>query len=299
VTSVVSRVVAWSGRHPWTVIALSLLGVLAGELSRRAGPADVLPELSDPRLSVVVEWMGHPASDVSARLTEPLLRAVSEVGGVGTVRGTSMTGMSYLDVVLRPDADERDVRQGVAERLDGMRGSLPAGARYQIGPVASSTGWVFQYALFDPTHAESRRSLRHLQDTMLRPALATLGGVAEVATVGGETEEVVIDVGSERLRARGMSLGEVRAAVQAALAGGTEASLATLRELPVGRDGSAPRGGGPPGRPRHGHRAGGGRGAVPRGGRHRRGGPRRERAAAARRRCTGPSPSCGRGCRPA
>jgi len=209
-------------------------GSLAGELARRAGPPDVLPELSDPRLSVVVEWMGHPASDVSARLTEPLLRAVSEVGGVGTVRGTSMTGMSYLDVVLRADADERDVRQGVAERLDGMRGSLPAGARYQIGPVASSTGWVFQYALFDPTHAESRRSLRHLQDTVLRPALATLGGVAEVATVGGETEEVVIDVGSERLRARGMSLGEVRAAVQAALAGGTEASLATLRELPVG-----------------------------------------------------------------
>ena len=51
---------------------------------------------------------------------------------------------------------------------------------------------------------------------MLRPALAALAGVAEVATVGGETEEVVIDVGSERLRARGMSLGEVRAAVQAA-----------------------------------------------------------------------------------
>ena len=224
--SVVARVVAWSGRHPLTVMALALLLVVAGELARRSGPADVLPELSDPRLSVVVEWMGHPASDVSARLTEPLLRAVSGAGGVGAVRGTSMTGMSYLDVVLGPGADEPKVRQGVRERLEGMRASLPAGARVQVGPVASSTGWVFQYALFDPTHAESRRSLRRLQDTVLRPALAALEGVAEVATVGGETEEVVIDVGSERLRARGVSLGEVRAAVQAALAGGSEASLA-------------------------------------------------------------------------
>ena len=232
-TPVVGRVVAWSGRHPWAVICLWLLAVLGGELARRSGPADVLPELSDPRLGVVVEWMGHPAADVSARLTEPMLAAVSKVAGVGTVRGTSMTGMSYLDVALRPAADASQVRQAVRQRLEAMQTSLPPGARLQIGPVASSTGWVFQYALFDPTHAETQRSLRRLQDGVLRPALASLPGVAEVATVGGETDEVVIDVDTERLRARGVSLGEARRAAQAALGRGSETSLATLRELPV------------------------------------------------------------------
>jgi Cu(I)/Ag(I) efflux system membrane protein CusA/SilA len=231
---VVARVVAWSGRHPWTVVALGLLAITAGELARRSGPGDVLPELSDPRLSVVVEWMGHPPTDVSSRLTEPLLRAVSGVGGVSTVRGISMTGMSYLDVILETGAEGQEVRKEVAGRLAGLRPSLPPEARVQVGPVASSTGWVFQYALYDPTHAESRRSLRQLQQTVLAPALAVLPGVAEVATVGGETEEMVIDVATERLRARGLSLGEVRAAVEAALAGEGQASLATLRELPVG-----------------------------------------------------------------
>jgi Cu(I)/Ag(I) efflux system membrane protein CusA/SilA len=234
VTAVVARVVAWSGRHPWQVIGLWLLVVFGGELARRSGPADVLPELSDPRLGVVAEWMGHPATEVSAWLTEPLLRRVSEVDGVATVRGTSMTGMSYLDVVLRPRADGESVRRAVAARVDGARASLPPAARIQVGPVATSTGWVFQYALYDPTHAETKRSLRRLQDSVLRPALAKLPGVAEVATVGGEADEVVIDVGAERLLMRGLSLGAVRAAVQAALAGGSEASLATLRELPVG-----------------------------------------------------------------
>jgi Cu(I)/Ag(I) efflux system membrane protein CusA/SilA len=234
VTSVVTRVVAWSGRHPWQVIGMWLLVVLGGQVAWRSGPADVLPELSDPRVGVVVEWMGHPATEVSEQLTEPVLGKVSGLAGVALVRGTSMAGMSYLDVVLRPGADGDRVRQTIAESLHRVRPSLPLAARIQVGPVASSTGWVFQYALSDPTHAETRRSLRRLQETVLGPALAKLPGVAEVATVGGETEELVIDVGSDRLRAAGSSLGAVRAVVQAALASGTEASLATLKELPVG-----------------------------------------------------------------
>jgi copper/silver efflux system protein len=234
VTPVVTRVVAWSVRHPGRVIGVWLLVVLGGEMAWRSSPADVLPELSDPRMGVVVEWMGHPATEVSAQLTEPLLRIVSGLAGVAEVRGTSMAGMSYLDVVLRHGAESQRVRETVAERLDLARPALPPAARLQVGPVASSTGWVFQYALYDPTHAETKRSLRRFQESVLGPALAKLPGVAEVATVGGETEELVIDVGSDRLRPRGLSLGEVRAVVQRVLASGAEASLATLKEIPVG-----------------------------------------------------------------
>ncbi len=214
---------------------MALLLALGGEVARRSASADVLPELSDPRVGVVVEWMGHPAPDVSAQVTAPLLRALSTLEGAGAVRGASMTGMSYLDVVLRPGVDTERVRRDVVERLNAARPGLPAAARVQIGPVASSTGWVFQYALFDPTHAATKLSLRQLQDTVLRPALASIPGVAEVATVGGDTEELVIDVRSERLRKRGLSLGEVRSAVEVALGSGVGTSLASLRELPLRR----------------------------------------------------------------
>ena len=229
----IARVVAWSGSHPWTVIALAVVLGLAGEVARRSGPADVLPELSDPRLGVVVEWMGHPATEVSAQVTAPLLRALTGVEGAGAVRGASMSGMSYLDVLVRPGHSPEQVRSRVLAQLEGRGAALPPAARVQVGPVASSTGWVFQYALTDPTHAETKLSLRKLQDGVLRPALSAIPGVAEVASVGGDTNEVVVDVSSERLRACGLSLGEVRAAVQRALGSPGEASIVTLRQLPV------------------------------------------------------------------
>ncbi len=213
---------------------MALLLALGGELARRSAPADVLPELSDPRVGVVVEWMGHPAPEVSSQVTAPLLRALSTLEGAGAVRGASMTGMSYLDVVLRPGVDTERVRRDVVERLNAARPGLPAAARVQIGPVASSTGWVFQYALFDPTHAATKLSLRQLQDTVLRPALAGIPGVAEVATVGGDTEELVIDVaqrtapGAWAVAGRG-AIG--RRGCPRIRCGG--ASLASLRELPV------------------------------------------------------------------
>ena len=161
--------------HPWTVIALSLLVVSPGSWPAAPGRRRA-PRAVGPRLE-----RGGGVDGASGRATSrpPGPNRCSgrsrRAGRRGPVRGTSMTGMSYLDVVLRPGADGGG-RQGVRSGSRGCRASLPSGARYQIGPVASSTGWVFQYALFDPTHAESRRSLRRLQDTVLRPALAALGG---------------------------------------------------------------------------------------------------------------------------
>ncbi|HZJ54880.1 MAG TPA: efflux RND transporter permease subunit, partial [Myxococcaceae bacterium] len=227
----IARLIDWSSRRPWTVLGAALLLALAAEAARRLAPADVLPELSDPRIGVVVEWMGHPAGEVSEQVTAPVLRLLTPLEGASAVRGASMAGMAYLDVVLSPATDAASARRAVLEALEHSRAVLPVAARIQVGPVASSTGWVFQYALFDPTHAETRVSLRRLQEDVLRPALAALPGVAEVATVGGETEEVVIDVSAERLRERGLAVSEVTAAVRAALAGEATASLASLREV--------------------------------------------------------------------
>ena len=239
--AVIERAIGWSSRHPWGVLGAALLFVVAAEAVRRSAPADVLPELSDPRIGVVVEWMGHSASEVSEKLTAPVIRLLSPLEGATAVRGASMSGMAYLDVVLAPSTEAASARRAVLQRLEEARSALPVTARVQVGPVASSTGWVFQYALFDPTHAETRVSLRRLQDSVLRPALAALPGVAEVATVGGETEEVVIDVGSEQLRSRGLALSEVTASVRAALAAELHGEPGHLARAAHPRRGPAPR----------------------------------------------------------
>ena len=53
------------------------------------------------------------------------------------------------------------------------------------GPNASSMGWIYQYALVDREGTHDLRELRLLNESQIKPALQTVPGVAEVASVGG------------------------------------------------------------------------------------------------------------------
>src|SRR5262249_21992261 len=121
----------------------------------------------------------------------------------------------------------------IVERASAIRAQLPAGARLQIGPAASSTSWVFQYVLVDPSHGQPARAMRRLQDDVLRPALAAVPGVAEVASVGGATREVLVEALGDPMRARGVAFSDLTEAVGRALAAGPVSGTAALEALPL------------------------------------------------------------------
>lgn len=229
---VISRAVAWSARHPWQVILVALLLAVAGELSRRSLARDAVPDLSDPQVVLVADWMGHPATDVATAVTSVLTSALEGIPGSTAVRGWSMSGMGYVDVTFRSAANLRSGRQAIAARVAEARPRLPANARIQIGPQASSTGWVFQYALFDPSRVESPLTLRRFQDDVLRRALAAIPGVAEVASFGGGAQQVVVEVRPDRLRAKSLAFSDVVSAMRALLPGEKQ-SVAQLEALPI------------------------------------------------------------------
>jgi Cu(I)/Ag(I) efflux system membrane protein CusA/SilA len=221
------RVVAWSSRHPWIVITLALLLAAAGELGRRALARDVTPDLSDPQIVLVGDWMGHPATQVASEVTNVLTGALEGVPGSTAVRGSSMSGMAYVDVVFSSPADLGPGRAQILERVAGVRPRLPVGVRVQVGPAASSTDWVFEYALTD-SH-RSLVELRRFQDDVLRPALSSLPGVAEVAAVGGGIQELAVEVRLAELRQRGLAFTDVLDAVRAAILANPRATLEEIQ----------------------------------------------------------------------
>jgi copper/silver efflux system protein len=225
--------VAWSARHSWLVISSALVLALAGELARRSLSRDVLPELSDPQLVLVADWMGHPATEVATHVTRPLTEALQSVPGATAIRGSSMAGMAYVEVVFHSTSSLESGRRAIVENLDRLRPRLPPTLRVQVGPLASSLGWVFQYALVDPTHGQTPVTLRRFQDDVLRPALASLPGVAEVASVGGELEQVTVDVRSEQLQLRGLAFSDVVTALRSALSASVPPTLKELQTLPI------------------------------------------------------------------
>ena len=229
----IERAVALSTRHPWLVIATCLLLAFACELARRALVRDSIPDLSNPQIVLVGDWMDHPATEVAAEVTGPLTAALERVPGAVAVRGASMTGMAYVDVTFRSPADLENGRREIQTRVEQLRGSLPATLRTQVGPAVSSTGWVFQYALVDPRRQQSGLALRRFQDDVLRPALASLHGVAEVASVGGAVQQVLVELDAERLRSAGAAFTDVVSALKPALDAHSVSSPEGLEALPL------------------------------------------------------------------
>jgi Cu(I)/Ag(I) efflux system membrane protein CusA/SilA len=161
--------------------------------------------------------------------------------------------MAYFDVVFAAGADIAGGRAEIAARVAAARSRLPATARILVGPEASSTGWVYQYALvapslahtmgarIDPFSALSLLRLRRFQDEVLRPALAGIPDVAEVASVGGEVEELLIEARPDKLREAGVAFSDVVAGAHAGLrpaSGGTvEETAHRLEAAPLGATG--------------------------------------------------------------
>ena len=102
----------------------------------------------------------------------------------------------------------------MVEYLARVQNRLPPGVTPQIGPDATSVGWVYQYALVDTTGKRSLQELRSFQDWSLRYWLQSVAGVAEVASVGGFEKQYQIQINPERAKARNVSVGQIAAAVR-------------------------------------------------------------------------------------
>ena len=232
----IGRLVSWCARHPWPVIVAACLAAIGGDLARRGLARDVIPDLSDPQIGLVADWMGHPAPEVAAKVTTVLTRALDGLPRVKAVRGSTMAGMAYVDIVFETAAGLEAVHQEIVARA-----SLPPNVRLQIGPAASATGWVFEYALTDPALVSSLLDMRRFQEDVLKPAIAAIPGVAEVASVGGDLRQVRVEANGRALRERGLAFTDLAAALRPvfdahvdAHAGVAKVSLAELEALPVG-----------------------------------------------------------------
>ena len=214
----IHRCVTWCGRHSRTVILLAVVAAIWGEHARRRLSRDAVPDPSDPQVGLVAQWMGHPAGQVAATVTSVVTESLKSVPGVTSVRGASMAGMAYVDVLFRSIRDLEPGRREIARRVDDLKTKLPATIRMEVGPPASSTGWIYEYALVGSSRLPLAVGHR-VQDELLRRELEKIPGVAEVASVGGTTEQLIIESDAEQLRARNLAFSDVVESVRAGVHG--------------------------------------------------------------------------------
>lgn len=191
-------------------------------------PVDALPDLSDVQVIIKTSYPGQAPQIVENQVTYPLTTTMLSVPGAKTVRGFSQFGDSYVYVIFEDGTDPYWARSRVLEYLNQVQGKLPAGVSAELGPDATGVGWIYEYALVDRSGKHDLADLRSLQDWFLKYELKTIPNVAEVASVGGVVKEYQVVIDPQRLAQYGISLAEVKSALDASNqeAGGSSIELA-------------------------------------------------------------------------
>lgn len=212
--SFIEKIIDWSVKNQFLVIMGAAILAVAGIMSVSKIPLDAIPDLTDTQVIVRTEWAGQSPQTIEDQVTFPLSSRMLGLPNIKAVRAFSMFEDSFIYVVFKEGTDIYWARSRVLESLSQVTSQLPQGAKPQLGPDATGVGWVFQYALLDKSGKHDLQELRSLQDWFVRFELATIDGVAEVASVGGFIKEYQVKVDPNKLKFYNIPVTDVIQAVR-------------------------------------------------------------------------------------
>ena len=207
----IESIIEWSIRNRFIVILASLVLGVAGVRAMLTMPVDAIPDLSENQVIVFTDWMGRSPQEIEDQITYPLSVNLQGLAGVKVVRSSSEFNFSMITIIFNDDTDYYFARQRVLEKLSIASTFLPPGVTPYLAPDATAVGQIFWYTI--EGGGKDLSELRSIQDWFVRYQLNSVPGVAEVASVGGAPKEYQIDLDPNKLRAYGISLGEVHSAV--------------------------------------------------------------------------------------
>ncbi len=209
----IGHIISWSLRNKLFVVVAGLMLLAWGGWQATKTPVDVFPDLTAPSVTVVAEAHGMAPTDVESLVTFPIETALNGGPGVRRVRSATKTGLAVVTVEFDWGTDLHLARQVVSERLQVARASLPPDLPAPaMTPAASIMGEILFIALHSARH--SGMEIKNAAEQVLKRRLLAVPGVAEVMTIGGDTQQFQVTVKPERLAAYGLTVGEVAQALR-------------------------------------------------------------------------------------
>ena len=193
------------------LLVLTILLVAAGIVSFRELPIDAFPDVSTTQVKIILKAPGMTPEEVESRIAVPLEQELIGIPRQRLLRSTSKYALTDITVDFEDGTDIYWARQQIGERLATAMGNLPPGVSGGMAPITTPLGEMFMFTVEgDLTLAEKRVLL----DWVIRPQLRTIPGVADVNSLGGEVRTFEVVPQPQLLAARGLSLKELRAALE-------------------------------------------------------------------------------------
>jgi cobalt-zinc-cadmium resistance protein CzcA len=202
-----------------TIVALGTLALAVwGIFAFTRLPIDAIPDITNNQAQVLTVCPTLATPEVEQFVTYPIENAVRSIPGVLELRSISRFGLSVVTVVFDEDIDKYLIRQLISEKLKMAEEQIPAGfGTPELAPVSTGLGEILHYRIEPKPGYEDRYSpteLRSIQDWIVKRQLMGIPGVVEINSFGGYLKQYEVAVTPARLKAFGIGIGEVFAALE-------------------------------------------------------------------------------------
>jgi hydrophobe/amphiphile efflux-1 (HAE1) family protein len=187
--------------------------LLAGWLGYRNLPVRELPDVEYPIVNVQSVFPGASAGVVETEVTEVLEEEINTIEGIKTLTSTSAEGVSIISAEFQLERDVDFALQDVRASVSRVRGELPDDVEdpivQKVDPDAQPIIWV---PVQNPDAGITE--INDVADTEVRERLQTIEGVGRVILGGERRFAVRIDLDPQRMGAYGITVPDVRRALQ-------------------------------------------------------------------------------------
>jgi cobalt-zinc-cadmium resistance protein CzcA len=195
----------------WLMLVLALVLAGLGVRAFQQIPIDAFPDVSTTQVKLILKAPGMTPEEVEARITQPVETELLGIPHQTILRSLSKNALVDITVDFEEGTDIYWARQQVAERFANVKGDLPDNVSGGLAPISTPLSELFMFTVEGPLSLAEKRTLL---DWTIRPQLRALPGVADVNTLGGRVATFAVSPDPAALAARGVTLGELRMALE-------------------------------------------------------------------------------------
>jgi cobalt-zinc-cadmium resistance protein CzcA len=207
-----SRLIHFALTQRVFTLLLALMVAGAGWVAALNLPIDAFPDVSPTQVKIIVKVAGMTPEEVETRVTMPIEVEMLGIPKQTMLRSIAKYALTDITIDFEEGTDIYWARQQVAERLNGVWAALPANAEGGMAPMTTPLGEMFMFTV--DGEGLSLADRRGLLDWVIRPALRTVPGVADVNALGGEVRSYEVIPDPTRLSARGVSMESLTKALE-------------------------------------------------------------------------------------
>ncbi len=201
-----------SVRRPVFALMMTAALIVLGAFSYRDLGLDLMPKTDVPVVTINISLPGASAEEIETQITKRVEEAVNTISGIDELRATSDQGSSRVTVTFFIERDIESATQDVRDKVAGIVRLFPRDTEAaQIQKIDPDAAPVYTFGMYGP---RSPKELTEIAEKQVKQNLETLPGVGSVNMSGGRKREIQLLLNPDRLNAYGLTVDQVRAAVE-------------------------------------------------------------------------------------